>query len=316
MKRIIRKLDVNKSTSGERQARRRAPTLSDVATFAGCAISVVSTVVNGAKGNVVVSQATRQRVMDAAVEMGYKVNFASQSLVTRRTRSLGLYFPDAEWTGPGFSYDDAILRGVQAGCTANGYDLVLVTAPGGRRLEKCREYLMAGRIDGIVLAHVGRSGKWVEELLQMHLPVVAVDFSKPPADLDAMVFDNEAAVQCALDHLWSLGHKRIGFIGSELATQPLDAELRSGLHQGHGPCGNAAQGGVAHWRGGGQGGGRASRFSLPNLRRSGRAADCESKNRRPDRVDRLERSGWHAHACRPRARGRERAGGDEHHGDR
>ena len=230
MKRIIRKLDVNKSTSGERQARRRAPTLSDVATFAGCAISVVSTVVNGAKGNVVVSQATRQRVMDAAVEMGYKVNFASQSLVTRRTRSLGLYFPDAEWTGPGFSYDDAILRGVQAGCTANGYDLVLVTAPGGRRLEKCREYLMAGRIDGIVLAHVGRSGKWVEELLQMHLPVVAVDFSKPPADLDAMVFDNEAAVQCALDHLRRLGHKRIGFIGSELARQPLDAELREAAY--------------------------------------------------------------------------------------
>ena len=198
MKRIIKTQKALKVLPRERQARRRAPTLSDVAKLAGCAISVVSTVVNGAKGNVVVGEATRLRVMDAAAELGYKVNFASRSLVTRRTRSIGLYFPDAEWTGPGFSYDDAILRGVQTGCTANGYDLVLVTAPGEQRLEKCREYLMAGRIDGIVLAHVGRSGKWVEELLHMHLPVVAVDFSKPPPELDAMVYDNESAVLAAI----------------------------------------------------------------------------------------------------------------------
>ena len=230
MKRIIKTQKALKVLPRERQARRRAPTLSDVAKLAGCAISVVSTVVNGAKGNVVVSEATRRRVLAAAAEMGYKVNFASQSLVTRRTRSIGLYFPDAEWTGPGFSYDDAILRGVQMGCTAAGYDLVLVTAPGERRLEKCHEYLMAGRIDGIVLAHVGRSGKWVEELLQMRLPVVAVDFSKPPAALDAMVYDNEAAVRVALEHLWSLGHKRIGFIGSELKRKPLDAELREAAY--------------------------------------------------------------------------------------
>lgn len=226
MKRIIEKIVNETLTSAEQPAKRRAPTLSDVAKVAGCAISVVSTVVNGAKGNVVVSEATRERVMAAAIKMGYRVNFASQSLVTRRTRSIGLYFPDAEWTGPGFSYDDAILRGVQAGCTANGYDLVLMTAPGEQRLEKCREYLMAGRIDGIVLAHIGRTGKWAEELLRMHLPVVAVDFSRPPAGLDAMVYDNEAAVQCALAHLWSLGHQRIGFIGTEREKKPLDAELR------------------------------------------------------------------------------------------
>ncbi len=219
MKRIIRK-------SGHQSRRPRAPTLADVANLVGCAPSVVSTVVNGAKGNVVVSEAMRERVLTAATELGYRVNFASRSLATKRTYSIGLYFPDVAWSGPGYSYDDAILSGVQSGCRANGYDLVLVTTQGEQRLSTCLEYLMAGRIDGIILAHVGRDGRWTEQLSELSLPVVAVDFSRPPAWLDCMIFDNEAAVELAVDYLYRLGHRRIGFIGSEMSQPPLDAELR------------------------------------------------------------------------------------------
>ncbi len=74
-------------------ARRRSqPTLREVAELAGTSTAVVSYVVNS--GPRPVAQATRQRVLDAIAELGYRPNRAAQMLASKRSNALGVVVPD------------------------------------------------------------------------------------------------------------------------------------------------------------------------------------------------------------------------------
>ena len=202
------------------------PTLKDVARQAGCSTAVVSTVVNNAKGNTIVSEDTRQRVLQAAKELGYRPNFASRSLVRRRTHTLGLYIPPGPWSGLGFSYEGVILRGIEAAVLAHGYDLLLLNVAGKQDVEVCTRKFAERRIDGVLLLHVEPGATWIKDLLKVYSNVVAVDYPHVEPGLDTVSFDNVATGELAVEHLWSRGHRRIGFVGSCLDTLNFDANQR------------------------------------------------------------------------------------------
>ena len=85
MKRLVKKRDAMAPEQ------RKTVTLKMVAARAGCSVSSVSTVLNNAKGNSMVSDVTRKRIFAIAKELGYHPNFASRSLRTRSTRTIGVY---------------------------------------------------------------------------------------------------------------------------------------------------------------------------------------------------------------------------------
>ena len=172
------------------------------------------------------SEATRARVIKAARELGYRSNFASRSLVSRRTRTLGVYIPPSPWAGLGYSYDDTILRGVETACRLHGYDLLMVNVAGDQSPQVCLDKLAERRVDGLILIHVEAGAPWVGELVAGGHAVVAVDYSGPEHGVDAMVFDNRAVGRVAVEHLVGLGHDRIGFVGSCRDPQNRDAVLR------------------------------------------------------------------------------------------
>ena len=204
----------------------RPPTIKDVARRARCSPAVVSTVVNGARGNTAASAATRRRVLAAARALNYRMHFASRSLVRGRTGTLGIYIPPSPWSGLGFSYDDTILRGVEAGCRAAGHDLLLINMTGTLAPQACLDKFAERRIDGLLLIHTEPGSPWIGELLAARRNVVAVDYSKPEPGLNAVVFDNAAAGRLAVEHLAALGHRKIGFLGSCRRPQSLDGLLR------------------------------------------------------------------------------------------
>jgi LacI family transcriptional regulator len=160
---------------------------------------VVSTVVNHARGNTLVSEQTRQRVMAAAEQLGYRPHYASRSLRERRSRTLGVYVPPAIWSGVGYGYDGAIIRGVDQACREAEFDLLLINMGGRQSSQVCIDKFAESRIDG---------------LLEMNTNVAAVDYAGDLDQMHAVEFDNQRAVQIALDHLASLGHRRIGFVAS------------------------------------------------------------------------------------------------------
>ncbi len=205
----------------------RHVTIKDVAIRANCSTAVVSTVVNKAKGKTKVSEETRVRVLQAAQDLGYRLHFAARSLAHQRTRTLGIYIPPAPWSGPGFTYEGTILRGVETACCERNYDLLLVNQSGSQQPQVCVDKFLERRIDGMLLIHVQESGSpWLLDLLRRRFNIVAVDYPNPEPELDAVFFDNEAASRVAVEHLVSLGHRRIGFIGSCRNPAMADAAIR------------------------------------------------------------------------------------------
>ena len=202
------------------------PTLKDVARHLGCSTSVVSTVVNQSKGNTIVSPEMRQRVLQAAKELGYRADFASRSLASRQTRTLGLYVPPNPNASLGYSYESRILRGIEAAILEHGYDLLLLNVSGTRTFDICVDKFAERRMDGLLLLHVEPGSPWITDLLKVNANVVAVDFPHSEPGPDTVSFDNVATGKLATEYLYSLGHRKIGFVGSGLEPINFDANER------------------------------------------------------------------------------------------
>jgi Transcriptional regulators len=188
-------------------------TIHDVAEAASVSVPVVSTVLNGAKGNTRVSEATRKRVVETAERLKYRPLFASRSLARRRSDTLGVFVPPGEWRGIGFDYEGSVMRGVEAVCREKGFDILAINLQGKCGPEQCANKFVEQRIDGLLLLHVGHDAEWVEELCGRHPNVAAVNYHGACRGLDVVNFDNTAAARLAVKHLAELGHRRIGYLG-------------------------------------------------------------------------------------------------------
>lgn len=191
----------------------RVPVLKDIASLAGCSLAVVSKVINNAKGNTGVSQEMRERVLRVAREINYRPNFAAQSLASRQSNTIGVYIapkPHSGMSNP--FYESVIVGGIERACREHGYDLLLVNLIGQQPLDVCLRKFEEKRIDGLVLVHVHQDAPWLDELHKHTSNVIVVD-AAPRPDIDAVVFDNVAAIEQAIDHLIGLGHRSIGFLG-------------------------------------------------------------------------------------------------------
>lgn len=135
---------------GRRELRRLGkgcamPTMADVARSAGVSVATVSHVLNGTRP---VLPHTRQAVLDAVDALGYTPNTLARSLVTSRTRSIGLAV--SVISNPYFT---EILQGVEAAALEAGYSL-LVADPHDDPLHerKVVEFLHERRVDGMIVA--------------------------------------------------------------------------------------------------------------------------------------------------------------------
>jgi LacI family transcriptional regulator len=205
------------------------PTLRDVALHAGCSTAVVSTVINNARGNTLVSQEMNRRVWAAARELGYRPNFASRSLARRSAETIGVYVPPGPWSGLGMRYEGAIVQGIERVCRTHGYDVLAINLGGSGTPEVCIHKFAEQRIDGLILLHVPHNADWLEALLEQSSNVAAVNYYGPLA-IDRVNFDDRAAAQLAVRQLTARGHRRIAFAGSLAETLGPGSQLRAAGH--------------------------------------------------------------------------------------
>lgn len=205
-------------------------TLPEIARLAGCSKAVVSTVLNHSRGNTAVGSELRRRVEEVAREVGYVPNFASRSLARGNTSTLGVYIPPGPWSGIGAGYESQILRGVEGACQHAGYDVLILNLAGDSTPEMCMAKVAEQRVDGVLVVHARSESPGLQELIESGTHVLAVDYSQPTSEMDAVVFDNAAGMELAVTHLAGLGHRRIGYIGTCLIDPgPDDRIRRSGL---------------------------------------------------------------------------------------
>ena len=105
---------------------RRPITLKMISEKAGCSISSVSTVLNNSRGNSVVGDKTRRHILAIANELGYRPNFASRSLKTRRSRTVGVYVQPQLWRSLGNNYERQIFKGIEEAAFERNYDILVL----------------------------------------------------------------------------------------------------------------------------------------------------------------------------------------------
>ena len=180
----------------------RPVTTHDVAARAGVSQATVSLVLGG-NPRARVAAGTRERVLKAAEELGYRPNILARGLVRGRSYALGVIVRDL--ASPFFV---EVVRGIERVAAEAGYAVLLCDAretSAVRHLEALRGRL----IDGVILDPVGVDALPPDELSELN--VVVVD--RPSGRWPGVASDALAAGRLAAEHLLSLGHREAAFLG-------------------------------------------------------------------------------------------------------
>lgn len=182
-------------------------TMKDIARRCGISVATVSKVLNDKDADV--SDLTRELVKRTSKEMGYVVNALARSMKTKNTKTLGIMMPDIK----NAFYTD-ICRGAEDMAMKKGYSLFLCNTDD--KIEKEIHYLeklMEKQVDGIIIiASMERNTK-MEEIQKVSVPFAVLNNNTHyPGCSVRVVVDNENGMREAVNHLASLGHRRIFYL--------------------------------------------------------------------------------------------------------
>lgn len=184
-------------------------TVIDVAKLAGVSVSTASRVFSG-RGYV--KKQTRQKVLQAAADLGYVPNQVARSLRLNQTKMIGLLISDVE--NPFYSI---IAKNVESVAKAEGYHVVLCNSNDDPIEEK--EYLnllQMMKIDGLIITPTAGNRRILEGLQQKNIAIVQIDRMVDNLQADAILVDNEAGAAGVVSHLIEAGHTRIGILSGSL----------------------------------------------------------------------------------------------------
>ncbi|WP_030039686.1 LacI family DNA-binding transcriptional regulator, partial [Streptomyces resistomycificus] len=120
----------------------KRPTLADVASRAGVSTALVSIVMRGAKG---AGEATRERVLQAAREIGYRPDARARLLRSHRSHLLGVQF------GLQHPFHSDLVEGIYAAAEPAGYQIALSAVAAGRGEQRAVETLLDDRCEALIL---------------------------------------------------------------------------------------------------------------------------------------------------------------------
>jgi LacI family transcriptional regulator len=176
--------------------------------------TTVSLVLNNSPSAKSIPQETRNRVLEAAERLNYRPNYFARSLRQNRSMSVGVLAPDLSE-----GYFTRVMSGVVQELTAAHYFYFTACHDWKRELiEKYPLMLVERAVDGFLLLNTSA------DHIAVPIPVVAISAHSPVANVTNIVLDHHLAVEQALTHLRSLGHRRIAFMRGPRAIP--DSEFR------------------------------------------------------------------------------------------
>lgn len=182
-----------------------AVTMTTVAHEAGVSVTTVSHVVNGTRP---VASPTRERVLEAMKRLGYTHHRVARSLAAGTTLTIGIALPAS--VNP-FLHE--LRAGIEGEALRQGLSVLASdTGENDQREERAVANLLAHHINGIVLVPTAGWQNGALRILREHpVPFVVVDRLQPMR-IDQVGVENEACAMTLVDHLLTLGHRRIGII--------------------------------------------------------------------------------------------------------
>lgn len=207
---------MSEQSSAAAPERGKRPTMGDVAAHIGVSRQLVSLVMRNAPGP---SAESRERVLEAAAELGYHPDTAAQMLSRGRSRHLGVLFTMRQ------PHDIALVEGIYPAAERLGYAVALGATGPARDEQKAVQDLLGYRIEALILIgpYLGRAGLTT---LAEQLPVVQIGRRINLAGVDSVRTADDRGAQQAVDHLVDLGHRDIVHIDG--GTLPGATERRRG----------------------------------------------------------------------------------------
>lgn len=201
-------------------------TSSEIARQAGVSRATVSVVLSGTRSTSRVSDATRQRVLAVAAELGYAPHPVARALRRKRTGVLG-FIPRARRTTL-FDHPVPYLLGIalSRAAAAYGYQIVETTtdpveAHGSDDLVR---FMQQRRVDGIILDSPGTVEE-VERFIEHRIPLVQI-IRPQPLPTARVTVDAQPGIVAAVAHLLDAGHRRIAWLGRG-GEHPIDRARRA-----------------------------------------------------------------------------------------
>ncbi len=181
-----------------------AVTIRDVAREAGVSVATVSRVLNESGP---VREETRQRVWSVAKALRYVPNQAARSLITRETLTLGVVLPDLY--GEFFS---EVIRGIDQGAQREHYHVLVSGSHDDWSEIAAAMRAMHRRVDGLVIMSPDIASGALRSALPPGLPVVLLNCAAQGREITAINIDTRGGAQAMVEHLSSLGRRRLAFI--------------------------------------------------------------------------------------------------------
>ncbi|MCD7111382.1 LacI family transcriptional regulator [Rhizobium sp. DKSPLA3] len=180
---------------------RKRATIRDVALAAGVSVSTASNALNG-QGRT--NSETRDRVKRIAEEIGFRPNALARGLLSRRSHSIGVITNDTygRLTLP-------MTAGVSEALVDHGVSVFLCATNNDPRLAQLHlEALLDKQVDGIIFTATRLDHTPHVDLSSLPMPVVYA-FAEGPANSVSFVPDDSQGARLAVEHLISLGYRRI-----------------------------------------------------------------------------------------------------------
>lgn len=197
--------------STEYTMRKRA-TVATVAAAAGVSRQTVSNVLNQPER---VQPGTRERVLQAIAELDYRPSFAARQLKTGRSYTIG--YGQRRTAGAGADpIGDDFMYALASAAQQHNYHVLLFASTGDAdELSQYHKLRTQADVDGFVLTHTHHDDERISWLTQTSTPFVT--FGRPWSEDSSphpwVDIDGAAGTSMAVAHLWSLGYRRIGFLG-------------------------------------------------------------------------------------------------------
>jgi DNA-binding LacI/PurR family transcriptional regulator len=203
--------------------------IQEVARRARVSTATVSRTINNPS---LVNPKTAKRVWKAIEELRYYPNTQARSLVSGRSRILGLIVSDI--TNPFFP---ELIKGFEDVAIHHGYEiLVSSTNYDSARMAICVRRMLERKVEGVAIMTSEMDKHLVDQFANRNVPMVFLDVGPAGDRISNIVVDYAMGINEAVDHLLALGHRTIGFIGGPRGLKSArirrTAFLRSLAHYG------------------------------------------------------------------------------------
>ena len=175
-----------------------------------CHVWPSSIVLNNAPLSRYIPPSTKKRIESAAKRLGYRPNLFARSLRSKRSHTVGVMVFDM--TDP---YCTLILRGIENSLYQGSYLPILTDVHNDRsRFERYLEMLLDRRVESLIVL-----ANWLfvdidllADLERSSIPTAMIGCELKTDTISSIIVDNEMGAHAAIEHLFSLGHRKIAFI--------------------------------------------------------------------------------------------------------